>query len=146
MAAISTCRVKILLRGFFLSALLLPLTGCNQPKEGVITGTVTFAGAPLPSGTVSFVDGDGQAWHSGIGANGSYRIKKAPVGAAKIKVVSHPRVPPGMANAKGPDTPKNQKQEPPAVQIPPKYNDADKSGLVYDVKQGEQKYDIELTK
>jgi hypothetical protein len=146
MVASSACRVRSALQAFFFSGLLLSLAACNQAKEGVITGTVKFAGAPLPSGTVYFVDSDGKAWHSGIGANGLYRIEKVPVGLAKIKVVSHLRGPTTSANARGPDAPKNPRKETLAVQIPQKYNDAKTSGLTYDVQYGQQTYDIELTK
>jgi hypothetical protein len=67
-----------------------------------------------------------------------------PVRRAKIKVLSHTRIPPGIGDARNPGKSKDQKTEPPAVIIPEKYKDPDKSGLLYEVKSGPQQHNIEL--
>ena len=63
---------------------LLVVSGCG-PSTGAISGTVTFKGAEVPSGTVSFF-ADGKLYETEID-NGVYRISGVPPGAAKIAVL-----------------------------------------------------------
>lgn len=88
----------------------------------------------LPGGAVTFVgqEGDKTPIYSIIQANGSYSIPRAPLGAVKIAVL-------------GSGHPSGGEQAAPAVVIPPKYGNADSSGLTYTVTKGKQTHDIELT-
>jgi hypothetical protein len=123
--------------------LLLAVLGCGfgQRDEGEVNGKVLFKGQPLPSGTVKFVGADGKLAFAVIEKDGSYRIREVAVGRAKISVVSHPRVPEGFQRS-GRDAPVVRMEK--GVTIPPHYNDPEKSGLTYDVKSGEQTFDIKL--
>ena len=58
--------------------------GC-QPPVGIVTGTVSYKGEKVPSGTVSFVSG-GKVREGDI-HDGAYTVTNVPVGEAKIAVV-----------------------------------------------------------
>jgi hypothetical protein len=116
------------------AVVLLTFAGCARPG-GVaeVAGTVTFAGRPLTSGTVTFVGADGRQAATAIAPDGHYRLTRAPVGPVRIGVVHHPRVPPGMAR---------QPEKPSPV--PARYGRPKDSGLRLEVQPGKQTFDIEL--
>jgi len=125
----------------------LAVAGCGGPPTGDISGKVIYQGKALPGGYVNFTtEGPGGRTVSGeVGKDGSYSVQKVPVGEAKvtvqgIQVLPMPAMPPSMK--KGVVPPPEAKREP--VYVPPKYGNADKSGLTYTVKNGPQTYDVEL--
>jgi hypothetical protein len=65
-------------------ALLALAAGCG-PSTGTISGTVTFKGEPVPSGTVSFLSAGKIA--EGEIHDGLYEVARVPVGDARITVV-----------------------------------------------------------
>jgi len=99
-----------------------------------VTGKVTFKGAPLPGGTVTFIPQDDKATSSSsiIQSDGTYRIVNIQAGDVKITV-------------QGPGRPSNPSDKTAEVAIPARYQDGMKSGLSYTVKQGSQTKDIDLT-
>jgi hypothetical protein len=118
-------------KGLCLVALLL--TGCAA-GTGDVSGVVLYRGQPLPSGTISFFDETRGVWSSGIGPDGTYSVDGIPTGTARITVTTPmPITLPGA-----PPPPKS-------VAIPPKYADAQKSGLTHLVVRGAQSREINLT-
>ena len=127
---------------------LLALTGCGGTKTGMVSGTVTLDGKPVPTATVSFIAADGKAYTGISGDDGAYTVDKVPVGAAKITVFTTkpmksmggmPGVKGGTANMPGMSAPSAAH-----VDVPESYNKADSSGLTYTVTSGQQTYPIEL--
>jgi hypothetical protein len=148
--------------------LLLGLAGCGQkgPPTGVVSGTVTFKGNPLPEGMITFRhEADGRADSTAI-KDGNYRCPNAPAGECGVEVVVNiPRAAPahapnmekrlrdrlnqakerGALNSGGGESfemPKPEKST--AVPIPRKYANLKTSGLSFTVQQGQQTHNIDL--
>lgn len=161
-------RARIFVAFLFLLPLLLLAVGCGG-KEGSVSGKVTYKGEALKSGTVAFYpEGKGGSFTGGIKPDGSYLITKVPPGAAKITVVTGSTKAPtagemkqmgrgaqaaqkGMENAKSrlkenapPGAPVGSSSSEPAVAVPEKYNDPEKSGLTVTVTGGKQTHDIKI--
>ncbi len=67
--------------------LCLGLAGCAE-SEGTVTGTVTFDGHPIPSGSITFVKSDGGSVRGGsVIRDGSFQTKLLP-GNYKIEVTA----------------------------------------------------------
>src|SRR5262249_17378356 len=107
------------------------MTGCNRttklrPGWAIVSGTVTYKGKPLPGGEVMWCTSkDGTAVVRGgpIRENGAFTLD-TPTGPATIAIhVS--------------DLKKSQPSR--YVEIPSKYAYAEKSGLTYEAKDGENK-------
>src|SRR5262245_38293619 len=62
------------------------LSGCGA--SGSLTGTVTWAGKKVVSGTVAAFDADGGHYYGKIQSNGSYAIKDIPPGRFRLTVAS----------------------------------------------------------
>jgi hypothetical protein len=108
------------------------LAGCGGGM-GEVSGTVKYKGQPLTTGaTISFYDESGHAWSGTVETNGTYKVPSVPAGRAKIAVTGALAVRvPGIAPQ-------------PTFQLPEKYGDRDKSGLVYEVQSGAQTHNIDL--
>jgi hypothetical protein len=128
--------------------------GKTNPKEikySEVTGSVFMKDKkPLPGGRITFVTSEwGFAATGTIGEDGHYSVK-APVGAVKIAVDN------SMLNARNKhDAPVSAGMKAHSggeavafkgkfVAIPPKYYNADESGLTYMVTEGPQTHDIQL--
>ena len=134
---------------------LVALSGCG-PKVGSITGTVTYKGKTLPSGTVSFLGANNEVMSSPIASDGTYTIPKVSVGQAKVTVSMPitPIVPNNMkmdpAKMKGGADPTGGTGTSPTapagpkMKIPPHYQNPETSKLTFDVNPGPQSYDIKL--
>jgi hypothetical protein len=108
----------------------LTLPGCGGTGE--VSGVVKLKGQPLPTGTITFFDEAGKTW-SGTINEGAYTVKGIPTGTAKVVVITPQNIQmPGVAPVK-------------TIPINPKYNDANSSGLTYDVRNGPQTKDWDLT-
>ena len=111
--------------------------GC-KPRTGNVSGTVKFDGKPLPAGTITFFDEKNGAFSSAIEADGSYSVTGVRAGRAKIAVAVPLSIPFESSGIK---------IAPPMVdvpKIPDKYLGAETSGLVCNVRGGDQAHDIEL--
>jgi len=130
--------------------LLFPLSvaGCG-PGEGDVTGTVTYKGKKLGSGSVVF-HGPNVTKTTSISADGTYTLKKVPAGSYKITVETFAADAPGKGGKTGERStmiidgaPAPEPGE--YVPIPPKFKTPDSSGLTYEVTKGSQQKDIPLT-
>ncbi len=101
------------------------------PSRGSITGTVTFNGAPVTGGTISFIPTTrGQFPGNGtIDASGNYSVPACPVGPVKI-IVRTTKPSPEVKGA------------PAYVEIPPLYSDPTTTTLEYTVKSGQQTHPV----
>ena len=121
----------------------LVLVGCGS-KQSELSGTVTYQGKPLSSGSVLVAGSDGMVKASPIQPDGAYKIKGIVTGTIRVTVSSPD---PGIAaapsrnmQAPAPPTKDNSKWFP----IPDDYSDFNKSGLTFDLKRGANRWDIEL--
>jgi hypothetical protein len=142
------------------AGLLLLAMGCGS--KGSISGTVTYNGKPITSGTIVFAPDSGEPSVNAPIADGKYTIDKVPPGPAKVGVSSvfsgsGALTPMQMALQKSGGKPpegdipegarklmegaSNAKQ---GVKIPDDYGDPSKSGLTYTVKGGKQTQDFDL--
>jgi hypothetical protein len=141
----------------------LPLTtalaaGCGGKKaRAVVRGKVTFGGAPLRMGTVSFFTTDNRVGSAEI-VDGKYEMKDAPVGDVKITVAIPPPTPQNPGLRAGVPRPKELGGMPSemvpegdsthpsgrATPIPERYKDFATTDLTYTVEMGEHEHDITL--
>lgn len=105
---------------------LLVLVGCGKSKNGSVTvkGIVSYKGAPLPGGSIRFVDAKDKSNHNTtvIRGDGTYELIKAPLGDVKVAVI-------GPTRSSTDHDPKSK----PSLVLPKDYEDPDKSGLTYTV-------------
>src|SRR5262249_16649633 len=126
-------------RGWLLVALLA--AGC-APGWGNISGTITYQGKPLPTGTIVFYDAANRAPSAGIKAAGENTVSHVRAGTAKIAIVMPLDIPfkGGLGGAGD-----GKKSEPSKVPtLPAKYADPEKSGLTLAVKSGSNTHNINL--
>jgi len=136
----ATFRWRRSLLAFPLTLLLVAvLAGC-QSKDGKVTGTVTYQGKPLQSGTVQFNGPDNKGDSAVIQSDGTYTAGKVPLGANKVTVTTNA----GGTGLKPPAPLPGMPPVPEAVAIPGKYGNSETSGLSLDVKAGRQTFDIPL--
>jgi hypothetical protein len=147
--------------------ILFPLVaGCGQ-RTGQVTGKVTYKGAPVPAGWISFrpADSSKNAVPVELDAEGNFSVN-LPAGEVTVTIDNRewaPRpagyggVPPGLPNlspeAKGkigaPRMPREGETRPGRpgkyVRIPDKYYEAETSSLKFTVEGGSQTKNFELT-
>jgi hemoglobin len=85
-----------------------------------VTGHVSFKGQPAGGAKIGFVSADGKTVSDTIGADGTYRLSVAP-GEYTITISGTPK-----------------------LVLPAAYAGANTSGLKYNVKEGNQAFDIDL--
>jgi hypothetical protein len=136
--------------------------GCGGAGSGTgqVTGKVSYQGKPLSVGTVAFFGSNNRVANSLILPDGTYTITNAPMGEVKISVETPPQptsggsggppkgmmMDPAKFGVKNPDAKKTAMggQLEKHVVVPDKYKDAQKSGLTYTVKAGEQTHNIDI--
>jgi hypothetical protein len=121
--------------------MLLLAAGC-APGKGSVTGTVTYQGKPLTTGTIIFFDAAKGAPSTAINPDGTYSLPKVAAGKAKIAIMMPMDIPfkplgapPGAGKTPEPDK---------VPVLPPKYADPEQSGLVCEVKAGSNTHDVKL--
>lgn len=121
------------------SLVCLILPGCgggpDLPPVAEVSGVVTIDGKPLPRGTIQFVPDESKGTAGAtavgtIGPQGRYRLQTAGVDGA---IVGFHKV--GVYALE--KEPEDERAPPPPPLIPPKYFNADTSGLRAEVKAGE---------
>jgi hypothetical protein len=140
---------------FFLGTLAIILAGCG-PRTGQVSGTVSFNGKPVTSGTVTMVSVDGIPIQSPIGEDGAYSLPQIVVGEAKIVVSSPPLSGPIKRKEDRVDPSTGKKIEPQPEQevqatqlqkdtwraLPATVSDITQTTLRYTVKSGKNVYEI----
>ena len=117
---------------------------------GDVSGTVTFNGRPVTSGTVQAVPADGVVREAAIGPDGSYALPDLPVGDMRVAVVSDDprRFAAGMMIRREGVDPKQYEgaAAPPGwFPLPAAYADLNTASLAYPVAAGANTIPIELT-
>jgi hypothetical protein len=136
------------LRAALLGLLGLALPGCGSRPKGTVSGTVTYKGELVPSGTVAFYGPDDQVASAAIGPDGTYSASGVPLGDVKVTVTTPPPPDPNAAERlkKNPMIQERGiviKQEK-VVSVPRKYNLPGTSGISLTVTQGSQPFDVPL--
>jgi len=125
-----------------LLAVLAMLAGCSQPAAvpAVVAGKVTLGGVPLTAGGVLFMNDAGDAASAELAADGTYTLQCKP---ARYKVAVTPPAPidPLGTPAGAPPRPAS-----PAPAVPKRYHELATSGLTCEVKEGNNTFDIPLTR
>src|SRR5262245_33527823 len=102
---------------------LLGVGGCNQPRNGTVTGRVTLKGQPVPDAMVLFIPDAGPAAGSVTKADGTYELTSHQPGDGVV--VGHCKIGVYPANP-----------EKPTRQVPAKFHDPETSGLTAEVAAG----------
>jgi hypothetical protein len=134
------------------------LVGC-APQTGSVSGSVTFAGKPVPAGLVALHYPNGQVVSAGLRPDGRFELPVAPVGPTAITVQTPapplgPAAPlgvgagavlmPGGPPAGNADPANPMMAGPTGVRIPGRYTDPGRSGLAHTVTAGRSVCDIVL--
>jgi len=138
---------------FLLSLALLAcmVTGCGK-ATGNISGVVKYNGKPLPGGSVMFVDSSGAIVQTAIAEDGKFTASKVAIGNNKVAVsyvddkinqYAQEIAAKGKGSLK-PITNMPKLDTANMLTLPAKYSMPDQSGLYFDVKSGENTYDIDL--
>lgn len=139
------------------------IPGCDMPRSRV-HGTVKYQGKPVTGGTVIFLTRDNMTYVADLQSDGTYSVTGIPRGPVRVSVQQPPPrpAPRSQTAPKGgwKDAPEaladdkakrgRQAEAPPAdpiptgPRIPAIYADPGKSGLVFELTQADQQYDIDL--
>lgn len=127
------------------SVLWAMVAGCDGNKTGSVSGIVTYKGKLMPGGYIDFysIAADGKVIaqkSTAIGDDGAYTITKVPIGDAKITV----QEPPGALVPNATEKGGLPRRAPPAVTLPPKYQNVEQTDLKYTVAPGNQKHDVAM--
>jgi hypothetical protein len=137
------------------------LLGCGgdprKPKLGRVSGKVTYNGKPVTKGVVSFVPVSGPGTATGqsatgeIGSDGSYQLTTFESGDGAVlgehRVIVQSREDDPVLKGGGMPIPDKQGRlniKPPTYLVPQKYATTGNSPLSFTVKEGSNRYDIEL--
>jgi len=122
------------------------LTGCQQGAPmGEVSGTVTIDGEAPPTGSsITFMPEDGGKSTAGalINEDGSYKVS-VPVGKTKVEIRASREMQRRGPQREGPGAEGPGSSGLIVEILPPKYNN--RTELTYDVTEGEQVKDWELT-
>ena len=136
-------RPTVRLVPLYLLAIAGLIAGCgpSESKRNPVTGTVTWKGQPVKSGTINFRSADGKHVATGTIVDGKYEIPKVsglPAGKYQVAIsYPDPKVP-----APRPDEPPGESQEVREM-LPAKYTDG--SELKADIKDGPNQVNYDLT-
>ncbi len=137
-------RATRLLPLLVLPAALVFVPGCSETNS--VSGKVTFNGAPVKAGFVTFIGADNKRKVANIGSDGEYQLNQPPMGTVKVTVAGvSGSAPLPRAGRSVPRDLHGVSQESPSSQaLPRRYADPD-NGLTFEVTGGAQRFDIELT-
>src|SRR5215471_2508444 len=121
---------------FLLLGLCVLTGGCGGKATSDVTGTVTYKGKALEFGSVSVFASDEKGYTGEIQSNGTYTIKKVPVGPARVAVeCTDPKLRDEIKDFLKKKPADGKMQSPPNLDpkklhlIPEAYNTPDRSGL-----------------
>jgi hypothetical protein len=112
---------------------------------------VSFEGKKLAMGQVYVIGSDSNPYYAVIGEDGVYAFKDLPGGICKIAVNSPNPAAAGGRKDGGKDRPKDADNKPADdpkkwIAIPLSYGDQSTSQLEFDIKGGENAFDIKMVK
>jgi hypothetical protein len=123
----------------FLLAACLAVGGCGK-SVGDVSGKVTYRNQPVGNGTVTILASDRLTYHGAIDPDGSFAIKRVPVGPGKVAITSQDPSTGALKKAGSGANARAQLHERSGVgvrsPIPLKYSDFEKSGLSIAVQKG----------
>jgi hypothetical protein len=124
-----------------LGMVLLPFAAGCGTRMGEVSGTVSYQGKALPSGSVTFFSKDNQVLGSSSIASGKYKVREVPPGPVKITVTT-----PSFAQSSHGEPLAHKDMPPPleSIPIPRKYGNVEQSGLFFEIKPGPQTHPIDL--
>jgi hypothetical protein len=110
---------------------------------------VTYKGAVLTSGKVTFYGPNNRAASAPIREDGSYEATNVPLGPVKVTVDTPPPPPPEVVKAAKQGKRRFERGNPitlpeNTVSIPKKYSNPEQSGFSLTVIEGSQPFDIDL--
>jgi hypothetical protein len=155
-------KAMVLGLGLGLGTLIFTSSGCGsglkKPEMGKVRGTVTYKGAPVTTGLVTFFPAEGGTGEAGqpaiseLSSDGSFELTTfdtgdgAVLGQHKAVVVAKSKggepIPEGKIPSQLPEDLK--KYEGPKPLVPEKYMSAEKTPLRYKVRPGDNNFAIEL--
>jgi hypothetical protein len=120
------------------------LAGCSKSSDersAVVSGKVTLGGAPVTAGSVLFMTDDGHAATAELAPDGGYMLRCRP-DRFKVAVTPPPPTDPLTSSAAVPasGTPTS------GPAIPKRYHDFGTSHLTVEIKDGNNTFDIALTR
>jgi hypothetical protein len=115
-----------------------PAKGLLKPEKEVaaVSGRVMFKGQPLANVWIIFVTKEGSEYSGLADAAGRYAIAKVPIGQAKVLIFALDP----LAGWDGGKLPK----KPMRLPLPPEYQREEQTPLRFQVKSGENEFDIQL--
>ncbi|WP_417391483.1 hypothetical protein [Gimesia sp.] len=128
---------------FVFTSLFLLITGCGGDAEfptGQVNGKVTYEGAPVTEGVISFYSSElGVGASADLSEEGQYSITDPlKTGTYAVTILPPPEAPPQDA------IPVSTKTE--HKDIPQKYRDPKKSELSVKIDEGTNSFDVNMTK
>lgn len=125
-------------------ATLLLLSGCGSSEPtGKVSGKVTFKGAPVTEGTVTFVNKDQGGIAAGeLQSDGTYTLFSTSgglkPGTYRVSIMPPEVEIPGDGSTAPSTGPKD------VDNIPEKYRNGESSGFEADVKEGKNEFDFDM--
>jgi len=134
-----------------LSLVLVGVTGCSgrsdRPELGLVTGTISFKGAPLVGASVTFLPDGGRPSVGKTDSSGSYQlvyirnVQGAKIGSNRVEIRSLAEGADTQHDGDGEEVAQKVKRVTKEI-VPAKYNQ--KSELLVDVKSGKNTFDFNL--
>lgn len=134
-----TCLVGLL-------TMMVTLVGCGRasgPQTAVVSGKITLNGAPLESGQINFVPGDGVGAPAGAKISGGNYKADVPLGAKRVEIRAPKVVGQKDAYEGDPNSPKIDLIE---EMIPPRYNAQSELKATVNTGRNVQDFSLEAPK
>jgi hypothetical protein len=113
-----------------LAAAAVGCSGGSGVKKVTVDGTVTYKGAPVPSGILRVVGAGGDFATTPIRADGTFTLTDAVPGEVRVGIMEAPQSAGSSSDGK-----KGPAAKP--VPLPAKYKDPQNSGLQYTIAEGQ---------
>jgi hypothetical protein len=137
----STRRDKLARCAIAVSFLTVVMIGCSSGGAGEVRGKVTFKGAPVTEGTVTFLNPkEGGAAEGEIKSDGSYRLVGKVLAGEYLVVINPPMHIVDTDPGKSPPAP----VEKPAPNIPRQYRQQGTTTLKATVKEGKNEFNFDM--
>ncbi len=140
------------------------LTGCSKKLTATVSGKVTYQGAPIKTGTITFHGAEKKMASAAIQPDGTYTCTEVPMGDVKVTVeqfgaglpggskVGGPGVPgkpgggglitPGKKSPEKTKTPENAPPAPELAKLPANVGKLETTPLKYTIDSSNQTIDI----